>query len=162
MSAARDVQLMICQRPCSHLKIYFTVQLKKKGNYILDGLRVSQITANCKFFGRTMHGFFTTLAFSGLLVTEYTISTAVSLLPQGNQAIEDYVTNFCGLCHLVNCNNVAVKDIFRVGLNEPIRSQLPGGRFIERDCVQRLSDCCLFSITKVNGRPPVPARIKSS
>ncbi len=49
-------------------------------------------------------------------------------LRQGDQAIEEYVQDFCGLCHLVAFNDVALKDIFRVGLYEPIRSQLPGGK----------------------------------
>ncbi|KAI2646855.1 Retrotransposon Gag-like protein 9 [Labeo rohita] len=50
-------------------------------------------------------------------------------LCQGNRCIEDYVVDFCGLCHhLVAFNDVALKDIFRYGLNEPICSQLPGGK----------------------------------
>ncbi len=48
-------------------------------------------------------------------------------LRQDNRDIEEYVQDFCGLCYLVAFNDVALKDIFRVGLNEPIRSQLPGG-----------------------------------
>ena len=59
-----------------------------------------------------------TLAFSGLLITEYTTSTmnpAVSrllCLCQGDRPIEDYVQNFCGLCNQVDFNDVALKDIF--------------------------------------------------
>ncbi|KAL0151607.1 hypothetical protein M9458_053090 [Cirrhinus mrigala] len=49
-------------------------------------------------------------------------------LHQGNQPIENYVTGFCELCHLVTFNDVALKDIFRHGLNEPIRSYLSGGK----------------------------------
>ncbi len=49
-------------------------------------------------------------------------------LHQSNRAIEKYVEDFCGLCHLVGFNDVALKDIFRAGLNKPIRSQLPGGK----------------------------------
>ncbi|KAL0157337.1 hypothetical protein M9458_048583, partial [Cirrhinus mrigala] len=49
-------------------------------------------------------------------------------LHQGNRPIEDYIMDFCGLCHLVAFNDMALKDIFRHGLNEPIRSQLPGGK----------------------------------
>jgi len=49
-------------------------------------------------------------------------------LRQGNQAIEDHVEDFCGLFHLVAFNDVALKDIFRIGLNKPIHSQLPGGK----------------------------------
>ncbi|KAL0161974.1 hypothetical protein M9458_041370, partial [Cirrhinus mrigala] len=40
-------------------------------------------------------------------------------LRQGNRSIEDYIMDFCGL-------DVALKDIFRHGLNEPIHSYLPG------------------------------------
>ncbi len=48
---------------------------------------------------------------------------AVSLLrlQQGNQAIEEYIEKFCELCNQVDFNDVALKDLFRVGLNEPIR-----------------------------------------
>ncbi|KAL0146718.1 hypothetical protein M9458_058058, partial [Cirrhinus mrigala] len=49
-------------------------------------------------------------------------------LHQGNRCIEDYVVDFCELCHLVNFNDVALKDIFRAGLSDPIRSGLPGGK----------------------------------
>ncbi|KAI2661020.1 Retrotransposon Gag-like protein 9 [Labeo rohita] len=49
-----------------------------------------------------------------------------SRLFRGNQSIEDYVVDFCGLYYLVAFNDVALKDIFRHGLNEPIRSCLPG------------------------------------
>ncbi|KAI2647382.1 Filamentous hemagglutinin [Labeo rohita] len=49
-------------------------------------------------------------------------------LRQGNQPIEDYVADFCELCHLVTFNDVALKDIFRHRLNDPIRSGLPGGK----------------------------------
>ncbi|KAL0173334.1 hypothetical protein M9458_033645, partial [Cirrhinus mrigala] len=49
-------------------------------------------------------------------------------LRQGNRPIEDYVVDFCKLCHLVNFNDVALKDIFRAGLSHPIRSGLPGGK----------------------------------
>ncbi|KAL0194568.1 hypothetical protein M9458_008140, partial [Cirrhinus mrigala] len=49
-------------------------------------------------------------------------------LRQGNRRVEDFVVEFCELCHLVDFNDVALKDIFRVGLNDPIRSWLPGGK----------------------------------
>ncbi|KAL0202432.1 hypothetical protein M9458_000450, partial [Cirrhinus mrigala] len=49
-------------------------------------------------------------------------------LRQGNLSIEDYVVDFCELCHKVDFNDVALKDIFRNGLNNPIRSGLPGGK----------------------------------
>ncbi len=73
----------------------------------------------------------TTLASSGL-ITEYSTATmnpAVSrflCLHQGDRAIEDYVEDFCGQCHLVAFNDVALKDIFRVGLSDPIHSRLLG------------------------------------
>ncbi len=60
------------------------------------------------------------LAFSGI-ITEYTTCTmnpAVShllYLRQSNRAIEDF-------------NNVVLNDMFRVGLNGPIRSRLPEGK----------------------------------
>ncbi|KAL0148130.1 hypothetical protein M9458_056532 [Cirrhinus mrigala] len=49
-------------------------------------------------------------------------------LRQGNRRVEDFVVEFCELCHLVDFNDVALKDIFRVGLNDPFRSWLPGGK----------------------------------
>ncbi len=42
--------------------------------------------------------------------------------------MEGYVQDFCGLCHLVAFDYMAFEDIIRVGLNEPICSQLPGGK----------------------------------
>ncbi len=63
-------------------------------------------------------------------------------LRQGNQAIEDYVRDFCGLCNLVDFNDVALKDLFWVGLNEPIRFLLPGGK-IHRS-LQKYIDHALF------------------
>ncbi len=58
------------------------------------------------------------------------MNPAVSLLHlrQGNGAIEDYVVEFLELSNQVGFNEVALKDIFRVGLNEPIHSGLPGGK----------------------------------
>ncbi|KAL0190342.1 hypothetical protein M9458_013040, partial [Cirrhinus mrigala] len=49
-------------------------------------------------------------------------------LRQGNRAIEEYVEDFCGLCHLVDFNDIALKELFRYGLDEPICSGLPGGK----------------------------------
>ncbi len=66
-------------------------------------------------------------------ILDWTMNPALSrllCLRQGDRAIEDYVEDFCGLCHLVAFNDVALKDIFRFGLNEPLRSQLPGGKII--------------------------------
>ncbi|XDV24412.1 hypothetical protein PO909_028607 [Leuciscus waleckii] len=57
------------------------------------------------------------------------MNPAVALLNlrQGNVPIETYLAEFCELSHQLDFNDVALKDIFRVNLNEPIRSQLPGG-----------------------------------
>ncbi len=49
-------------------------------------------------------------------------------LRQDNGAIEDYVVEFLELSNQVDFNEVALKEIFRVGLNEPIYSGLPGGK----------------------------------
>ncbi|KAI2657537.1 Protein piccolo [Labeo rohita] len=49
-------------------------------------------------------------------------------LRQGDRSIEEYVEDFCGLCYQVDFNDVALKDFFRFGLNEPISSSLPGGK----------------------------------
>ncbi len=51
------------------------------------------------------------------------MNPAVSLLRlrQGNGSIEDYDVEFLELSNQVDVNDVALKDIFRVGLNEPIR-----------------------------------------
>lgn len=37
-------------------------------------------------------------------------------LPQGNQAIEDYVNEFCGLCDKVDFNDAALKGLFLNGI----------------------------------------------
>ncbi|KAL0185364.1 hypothetical protein M9458_021061, partial [Cirrhinus mrigala] len=65
-----------------------------------------------------------------LFSTQITMDPASRLvrLRQGNRPIEQYVVDFCQLCHLVNLNDVALKDIFRAGLSHPIRSDLPGGK----------------------------------
>ncbi len=53
------------------------------------------------------------LAFSGL-ITEYTTTTMnpavfhLLCLCQGERAIEEYVSDFCELCHLVDFNDVAL------------------------------------------------------
>ncbi len=36
------------------------------------------------------------------------------------------MADFCEVCHLVDFKDVALKDLFRVGLNEIIRFLLPG------------------------------------
>ncbi len=50
-------------------------------------------------------------------------------LRQGNSSIEEYVTQFCELSYGVLFDEVALKDIFRLGLNEPVKSWLPEGQF---------------------------------
>ncbi|KAL0194889.1 hypothetical protein M9458_008461, partial [Cirrhinus mrigala] len=64
------------------------------------------------------------------LLTQITMDPASHLfcLHQGKRCIEDYVVDFCELCYLVEFNDVALKDIFRNGLNNPIRSGLPVGK----------------------------------
>ncbi len=52
-------------------------------------------------------------------------------LKQGSLPIEEYVTRFYEISCKVPFDEVAFKDIFRFGLNEPIKSCLPAGRF---DC----------------------------
>lgn len=49
-------------------------------------------------------------------------------LQQGNRATEAYVEDFCRLSHRVDFKDVGLNYIFEVGLNEPICSQLPGGK----------------------------------
>ncbi len=64
-------------------------------------------------------------------IHDHTMDPAVSrllCLRQGDRTIEDYVEDFCGLCHLVDFNDVALKDILQVGLNEPISFWLHGGK----------------------------------
>ncbi len=50
-------------------------------------------------------------------------------LRQGSLSIEEYVTQFCLLSNKVHFDEVALKYIFRFGLNEPIKSWLPEGQF---------------------------------
>ncbi len=50
-------------------------------------------------------------------------------LRQGSQSIEEYVTQFCVLSDKVPFDEVALKDIFRFGLSEPVKSWLPEGKF---------------------------------
>ncbi len=50
-------------------------------------------------------------------------------LKQGSLPIEEYVTRFYEISCKVPFDEVAFKDIFRFGLNEPIKSCLPAGRF---------------------------------
>ncbi len=46
-------------------------------------------------------------------------------LRQGNRFIEDYVMEFCELCHVVDFNDVALKDILRFGLKQEISRLMP-------------------------------------
>ncbi len=50
-------------------------------------------------------------------------------LKQGSLPIEEYVTRFYEISCKVPFDEVAFKEIFRFGLNEPIKSCLPAGRF---------------------------------
>ncbi len=50
-------------------------------------------------------------------------------LRQGSSSIEEYVTQFCEITYRVPFDEVVLKDIFRFGLNEPIKSCLPEGKF---------------------------------
>ncbi len=50
-------------------------------------------------------------------------------LRQGSSSIEEYVTQFCEITCKVTFDEVVLKDIFRFGLNEPIKSCLPEGKF---------------------------------
>ncbi len=48
-------------------------------------------------------------------------------LRQGDRSIEDYVQQFCELVYQVPLyDETLFKDLFRFGLNEPVKSQLPG------------------------------------
>ncbi|KAL0152507.1 hypothetical protein M9458_052230 [Cirrhinus mrigala] len=59
--------------------------------------------------------------------TDRTMDPASRLfrLRQGNQPTEDYVTNFCELCHLVDFNDIALKDIFHHGLKDSLKYLMP-------------------------------------
>ncbi len=50
-------------------------------------------------------------------------------LKQGSSPIEEYVTQFYEISCKVPFDEVALKDIFRFGLCEPIKSYLPEGKF---------------------------------
>ncbi len=50
-------------------------------------------------------------------------------LKQGSSPIEEYVTQFYKISCKVPFDEVALKDIFRFGLCEPIESYLPEGKF---------------------------------
>ncbi len=50
-------------------------------------------------------------------------------LRQGSSSIEEYVMLFCELSHKVPFDEVVLKYIFCFGLNEPIKSCLPEGKF---------------------------------
>ncbi len=114
------------------------------------------------------------LAFSGI-ITEYTTCTmnpAVShllYLRQSNRAIEEYVEDFCGLCHLAGFNNVVLNDMFRVGLNEPIRSRLPEGKihwsleqYIDHALLLSGSSYTVGVAEEERNNPPVSAKPESA
>ncbi|XP_058632957.1 uncharacterized protein LOC131541301 [Onychostoma macrolepis] len=50
-------------------------------------------------------------------------------LQQGSLSIEEYVTQFCVISDKVPFDEVVLKDIFCFGLNEPVKSWLPEGKF---------------------------------
>ncbi len=50
-------------------------------------------------------------------------------LHQGGLSIEEYVHQFCELSDKVPFGEVFLKDIFRFGLSEPVKSWLPEGKF---------------------------------
>ncbi len=60
-------------------------------------------------------------------------------LRQIGQAIEEYVADFCELSHRVDFNDVTLKDIFRFGIDKPLRSSLPGGKICWS--LERYIDC---------------------
>ncbi len=49
-------------------------------------------------------------------------------LRQGDRAIEDYVADFCELCFQVDFNDVALKGIFRNGLNDFLNYLMPDSK----------------------------------
>ncbi len=55
------------------------------------------------------------------------MNPAVALLSlrQGNRPLEDYVADFCNLCHVVGFNDVALKGIFRNGLKDCLNDLMP-------------------------------------
>ncbi len=50
-------------------------------------------------------------------------------LRQGSSSIEEYIIQFCEITYKVPFDEVMLKDIFCFGLNEPIKSCLPAGKF---------------------------------
>ncbi len=50
-------------------------------------------------------------------------------LRQGSSSIVEYIIQFCEITYKVPFDEVMLKDIFRFGLNEPIKSCLPAGKF---------------------------------
>ncbi len=60
------------------------------------------------------------LASSGLNVTEYTTfkMNSADHLVCLRQGIEDYVEDFCGLCHQVDFYHLLLKDIFDFGMDK--------------------------------------------
>ncbi|KAL0161105.1 hypothetical protein M9458_044830, partial [Cirrhinus mrigala] len=95
--------------------------------------------------------------------TEITMDPASRLFRfhQGNHNIEDYTMDFCELCYLVTFNDVALKDIFRHGLNEPIRSYLPGVK-IYWSLEQYIDYALLLSGSPEVTPIPQPAHVMSS
>ncbi|KAL0197521.1 hypothetical protein M9458_006061, partial [Cirrhinus mrigala] len=60
--------------------------------------------------------------------TQITMDPASRLvqLRQGNRPVEQYVMDFCELCHLVDFKESFLKDIFYFGLRKDISNKMPG------------------------------------
>ncbi len=50
-------------------------------------------------------------------------------LRQGSSSIVEYIIKFCEIAYKVPFDEAMLKDIFRFGVNEPIKSCLPAGKF---------------------------------
>ncbi len=50
-------------------------------------------------------------------------AVALLILRQGNSPLEDYVADFCKLCHVVGFNDVAPKGIFRNRLKDCLKKK---------------------------------------
>ncbi len=62
-------------------------------------------------------------------------------LRQGSLSIEKYATQFCVLADKVPFDEVVLKDIFRFGLSEPVKSWLPEGK-----CNVSLKNCMDYAL----------------
>ncbi|KAL0198836.1 hypothetical protein M9458_007376 [Cirrhinus mrigala] len=91
-------------------------------------------SSRCWIIVCLIYVFYVFAASVGLIITEYTtanMNPAVSrllTLRQGDRAIEEYVEDFCNLCHLVKFNDVALKGIFCNGLKDNLYNFMPDNR----------------------------------